>query len=77
MLFAVISRDALMTRSLRSWCASSSLRKWSNIGIYGEEEEVEGIGGDVGICIVLAFLDGEAVRIRFDGEEAISGRLFR
>ena len=74
-----MSREALITRSRRSWCASSSLRKWLNIGIYGEEE-AESIGEDFGLdCagIVPASLDGEAVRIRFDGEEVISVQLGR
>lgn len=37
LLAAVMSRDALMTRSRLSWCSSSSARKASNIGMKGEE----------------------------------------
>ena len=33
---AVMSREALMTRSRLSWCSSSSLRKVSNIGMNGD-----------------------------------------
>jgi hypothetical protein len=33
-----MSRDALMTRSRRSWCSSSSFRKPSNIGMNGEAD---------------------------------------
>lgn len=33
-----MSRDALMIRSRRSWCSSSSLRKPSNIGTSGDAD---------------------------------------
>lgn len=33
---AVMSRDALMVRSRRSWCSSSSARKVSNMGRKGD-----------------------------------------
>ncbi len=36
LLKAVMSREALMIRSLRSWCSSSSLRKTSNMGMNGD-----------------------------------------
>ena len=36
LLRAVTSLDALMMRSRRSWCSSSSLRKASNMGMKGE-----------------------------------------
>lgn len=31
-----MSREALMMRSRRSWCSSSSLRNVSNMGRYGD-----------------------------------------
>jgi hypothetical protein len=34
---AVISLEALMIRSLRSWCSSSSARKPSNMDMIGDE----------------------------------------
>lgn len=34
---AVISLEALMMRSLRSWCSSNSARKPSNMDMIGEE----------------------------------------
>lgn len=36
LLAAVMSRDALITRSRRSWCSSSSALNTSNIGMYGD-----------------------------------------
>jgi len=33
---AVMSRDALMVRSRRSWCSSNSARKVSNMGMKGD-----------------------------------------
>jgi hypothetical protein len=36
LLAAVISREAFMIRSLRSWCSSSSVRKVSNMGMNGD-----------------------------------------
>ncbi len=36
LLSAVMSLEALMIRSRRSWCSSSSLRKVSNIGMKGD-----------------------------------------
>ena len=36
LLNAVMSREALMMRSRRSWCSSSSLRKDSNAGMNGD-----------------------------------------
>ena len=36
LLKAVISLEALMTRSRLSWCSSSSARKVSNMGIKGD-----------------------------------------
>lgn len=33
---AVISLEALMMRSLRSWCSSNSARKLSNMGMKGD-----------------------------------------
>ena len=37
---AVISLEALMMRSLRSWCSSSSARKPSNMDMIGDEPVV-------------------------------------
>ena len=36
LLKAVMSRDAFIMRSRRSWCSSSSRRKVSNMGMKGE-----------------------------------------
>ena len=36
LLRAVISREALITRSRRSWCSSSSARKVENMEMKGE-----------------------------------------
>ena len=36
LLSAVMSLEALMIRSRRSWCSSSSLRKVSNIDMKGD-----------------------------------------
>ena len=38
LLKAVISLEALITRSRLSWCSSSSARNVSNMGIYGDVE---------------------------------------
>ena len=43
LLSAVISRLALMMRSRRSWCSSSSSRKFSKIEIVGLFDSVESI----------------------------------
>lgn len=44
LLKAVMSREALMMRSLRSWCSSSSLRKTSNMGMNGDVTDVSLLG---------------------------------
>ena len=36
LLSAVMSLEALMIRSRRSWCSSNSLRKVSNMGMKGD-----------------------------------------
>ena len=38
LLKAVMSREALITRSRLSWCSSSSARNVSNMGMYGDVE---------------------------------------
>lgn len=55
LLNAVMSREALMMRSRRSWCSSSSLRKLSNMGMKGE--------GFVDIFSFSVLVDSQGVRI--------------
>jgi hypothetical protein len=57
---AVISRDALMVRSRRSWCSSNSARNVSNMGRKGDcWAEGASIVSDLGrfwpICCVVVF----------------------
>jgi hypothetical protein len=59
---AVISRDALMVRSRRSWCSSNSARNVSNMGRKGDcWAEGASIVSDLGrfwpICCVVVCLD--------------------
>jgi hypothetical protein len=59
---AVISREALMVRSRRSWCSSNSARKVSNMGRKGDcWTDGASIVSDLGrfwpICCVVVCLD--------------------
>lgn len=68
LLFAVISLDAFSTRSRRSWCSSSSARKYSNIGIYGELEAsgvILSFVVDLGFVVEDGFLPFMVSWVRF------------
>ena len=47
LLRAVISREALITRSRRSWCSSSSARNVENMEVKGEAGFEAAIGREV------------------------------
>lgn len=52
LLSAVMSREALTMRSLRSWCSSNSLRKDSNIGMNGDTVVAVSILLLLGACLM-------------------------
>lgn len=62
LLSAVMSRDAFMMRSRRSWCESSSSRKVSNMGMKGEIVEVwvMPLGSDVDFPLAMVNLIGSS-----------------
>jgi hypothetical protein len=69
LLFAVTSREAMITRSRRAWCSSSAVRKSSNIGIYGLF--VSCAAGDGAISASGFVLRDESRRGRFGGRTVI------
>lgn len=78
LLFAVMSRDAFMIRSRRSWCVSSSDRKVWNMGMYGDVDVDVGVGWFVAVCVdgfAAAMLDGVWARLARLGE-FVRRRLF-
>lgn len=52
LLSAVISREALKMRSLRSWCSSNSVRKDSNMDMNGDTVDAVSILLSLGACLV-------------------------